>query len=270
MDVLDAVRGGIRPNRYVAPAAPAAESGQVRRDDEDDRSGDGGRAGGDASWVDRVVIPDDISALEAEVRALHRERRAQRRRDRLRRLVSSGRTAPMMMIAVLLVAGLAGLLVLFQPRRTTGTADPVDTGVAATDRRLPDVLVRLVDGTTRRVREFRPAVLALAPVGCGCDAALREAGTASQRHGVDFLLVDRTLPPLPRGLTEPATVRLAEPTGAIPVAFGAEADGRRVPGGPVLVVVGAGGNVVRVLPEASPQALERELAGIAPLSSPTG
>src|ERR671913_357914 len=208
MDVLDAVRGGIRPNRYVAPAAPAAESGQVRRDDEDDRSGEGGRAGGDASWVDRVVIPDDISALEAEVRALHRERRAQRRRDRLRRLVRSGRTAPMMMIAVLLVAGLAGLLVLFQPRRTAGTADPVDTGVAATDRRLPDVLVRLVDGTTRRVREFRPS-----------------------------LLVDRALPPLPRGLTEPATVRLVEPAGAIPVAFGAEADGRRVPGGPVLVVV---------------------------------
>src|SRR5829696_7199564 len=145
MDVLDAVRGGIRPNRYVAPAAPAAESGQVRRDDEDDRSGEAGRAGGDASWVDRVVIPDDISELEAEVRALHRERRAQRRRDRLRRLARSGRTAPMMMIAVLLVAGLAGLLVLFQPRRTAGTADPVDTGVAATDRRLPDVPVRLVE-----------------------------------------------------------------------------------------------------------------------------
>jgi hypothetical protein len=87
---------------------------------------------------------------------------------------------------------------------------------------------------------------------------------------VDFLLVDRTLPPLPRGLTEPATVRLVEPEGAISIAFGAEADGRRAPGGPVLVVVGTDGEVVRVLPEVSPGALERELARIAPVPTPTG
>ena len=242
----------------------------MRRDDEDDRSGEAGRAGGDASWVDRVVIPDDISALEAEVRALRRERRAQQRRARLRGLARPGRSAPMVMVAVLLIAGIAGLLVLFQPRRTTGTPGTVDTGLAATDRRLPDVLVRQADGTARKVRGFRPAVLALAPVGCGCDAALRDAGTAARRHGVDFLLVDRTLPPLPPGLTEPTTVRLVDPNGAIAIAFGAEADGRRAPGGPVLVLVGNGGEVVRVLPEASPQALERELTGIAPLPSPTG
>lgn len=235
----------------------------MRRDDEDDRSGG-------ASWVDRVVIPDDISALDAEVRALRRERRAEQRRSRLRRLTRSGRTGPTMMVVVLLIAGIAGVLVLFQPRRVPGDAMNTDAGVALADRRLPDVLVRRTDGTTRRVRDFRPAVVALAPIGCACDEALRDAGTAAQRHGVGFLLVDRTLPPLPAGLTEPATVRLAEPDGAIAVAFGAEADGRRVPGGPVLVVVGAGGGVVRVLPEASPQALERELEGIAPLPAPTG
>ena len=265
--MLAAVHDGIRPIGYVAPAAVPADSGPVRRDDEDDRSGEAGRADGDASWVDSVVIPDDISALEAEVRALRRERRAQQRRTRLRRLTRSGRTAPLMMVVVLLIAGVAGLLVLFQPRRTPGT---VDTGLAATDRRLPDVLVRRADGTTRRAREFRPAVLALAPVGCGCDRELLGAGTAARRHGVDFLLVDRTLPPLPPGLTEPGTIRLIDPEGAIAIAFGAEADGRRAPGGPVLVVVGEGGEVVRVLPEASPQALERELTGIAPLPSPTG
>jgi hypothetical protein len=235
----------------------------VRRDDDDDRSGE-------KSWVDRVVIPDDISALDAEVRALRRERRAQGRRARLRRLTRSGRTGPMAMVAVLLVAGIAGVLVLFQPRRTPGNVTNADAGLTVADRRLPDVLVRLRDGTTRRVRDFRPAVVALAPIGCRCDAELREAGIAAARHGVDFLLVDRTLPPLPPGLAEPAAVRAAEPNGAIAIAFGAEAEGRRVPGGPVLVVVGAGGSVVRVLPEASPQALERELSGIAPLPTPTG
>ena len=238
----------------------------MRPDDEDDRSGEAAPAGGGASWVDRVVIPDDISALAAEVRALHRERRAQRRRDRLGRLFT-GHYAPLLLVAVLLVAGVTGLLVLLQPRRTAGAPTGLaDTGVQATDRRLPDVPVRLVDGTTRRVREFRPAVLALTPVGCGCDAALRETGVAAHRHGVDFVLVDRTLPPLPRGLAEPATVRAVEPTGALAAAYGAEDGGRRAPGGPVLVVVGADGAVVRVLPQASPQALERELAAVAPVS----
>ena len=241
----------------------------MRRDDDDDRSGGAGRPGGDGSWVDSVVIPDDISALESEVRALRREQRARQRWTRLGRLTRFGRTGPFLVVAVLLIAGVAGLLALFQPRRPAGAPGTVDTGLAVTDRRLPDVLVRLVDGTTRRVREYRPAVVALAPVGCACDAELRGAGTAARRHGVDFLLVDRTPPPLPPGLTEPGTVRLVDPTGAISVAFGAEAEGRRAAGGPVLLVVGAGGEVVRVLPGASPQALERELDGIAPLPSPT-
>ena len=45
---------------------------------------------GGTSWVDRVVIPDDLSELDAEVRALRRERRVQRRRQRLRRLSRLG------------------------------------------------------------------------------------------------------------------------------------------------------------------------------------
>jgi hypothetical protein len=241
----------------------------VRRDDEDDRSGDTGRNGGGASWVDRIVIPDDISALDAEVRALHRERRAQRRRQRLRRLSGSGRmSGPLILVAVLLLAAVSGLLVLFQPRRTPGTVTTLAENTAAADRMLPDVLVRLVDGTTRRVREFRPAVVALAPVGCRCDAALAQAGTAAGRHGISFLLVDRTLPPLPAGLTDPAAIRLVEPTGEIATRYGAEKDDRRVPGGPVLVLVGAGGQVVRVLPEASPKALDRELENLKPQAAP--
>jgi hypothetical protein len=233
----------------------------VRRDDEDDRSGEPGGT----SWVDRIVIPDDISELDAEIRALRRERRAQRRRQRLRRFAAPGRTgAPLLLVAVLLVAGIAGLLVMFQPRRTAGNVTTLGAAQTA-DRRLPDTVVKLVDGTTKRARDLRPAVFALAPIGCNCDPELLEAGTASHRHNLNFYLVDRVLPPLPRGLTDRSAIRAVEPTGTIAERYKAEKeDGTRVPGGPVLVLVGGAGDVVRVLPQASPRTLESELSTLAP------
>jgi hypothetical protein len=236
----------------------------VRRDDEDDRSGE---AGG-ASWVDRIVIPDDLSELDAEVRALHRERRAQRRRARLRRLTGSGRTgAPLLLVALLLIAGVAGLLVMFQPRRTAGSVTSPGTA-QATDRQLPDATVRLVDGTTGHIRDYHPAVFALAPTGCRCDAALTAAGLAVHRHNLGFYLVDRKLPPLPRGLDDSTAVRLAEPTGAVAQRYKAEKGGTRVPGGPVLVLVGGGGQVVRVLPGPPPRMLDSELSLLVPQAAP--
>jgi hypothetical protein len=232
----------------------------VRRDDDDDRSGE---AGG-ASWVDRIVIPDDISELDGEVRALRRERRVQRRRQRLRRLTGSGRTgAPLLLVALLLVAGVAGLLVMFQPRRTAGSVTGLGA-VQATDARLPDVLVTVAGGTKRRVRDYRPAVFALAPTGCRCNTELLAAGTAAHEHNVNFYLVDRSLPSLPPGLTDRTAVRLAEPTGTIAQRYDAEKDGRRVTGGPVLVLVGGDGQVARVLPQASPRTLEAELSALVP------
>jgi hypothetical protein len=229
----------------------------VRRDDDEERSGETGGA----SWVDKVVIPDDISELDAEVRALRRERRVQRRKSRLRRLTGSGRTtAPLLMVVVLLVAGVAGLLVLFQPRRAPGTVATLNSQANL----LPDVMVTLVGGSRRAVRDLRPGVFALAPVGCDCDPALVAAGTAAHRHNLTFFLVDRTLPPLPAGLTEATTTRLVEPTGIVAERFAAEKNGQRVDGGPVLVLVAASGQVQRVLPQASPRTLESELDQLVP------
>jgi hypothetical protein len=234
----------------------------VRRDDDEERSGE---AGG-ASWVDKIVIPDDLSELDAEVRALRRERRVQRRRSRLRRLTGTGgTTGPLLLVAVLLIAGVAGLLVLFQPRRTAGTVAALDS--AQTTDHLPDVLVTLVDGSRRAVREFRPGVFALAPAGCDCDAALVAAGTAAHRHHVTFFLLDRKLAALPAGLTAATTTRLVEPTGTIAERYAAEKNGRRVDGGPVLVLVGASGQVQRVLPQATPRTLESELSQLVPQAS---
>jgi hypothetical protein len=236
----------------------------VRRDDEDDRSG----GAGGSSWVDRIVIPDDISELDAEIRALHRERRAQRRRAKLRRLTGSGRTGgPLLLVALLLIAGVAGLLVMFQPRRTPGSVTPLGTA-QATDGRLPDTSVQVVDGNTRRIRDLRPAVFALAPKGCGCDVRLASVAAAAHRHNLRFYLVDRSLPALPRGLTEATATRLVERTGVVAQKYNAEKDGRRVPGGPVLVFVGAGGQVADVLPTPTPAAVEGRLSALVPEAAP--
>lgn len=215
----------------------------MRRDDEDDR------AGGE-SWIDHVVIPDDISELDAEIRALHRERRARARRDRLRRLASPrGVAGPLVLVVLLMIAGVASLLMLFQPRRPTSAPAPLASpaGSGRNGGLLPDVPVTQADGTSRSLRGFRPAVLALAPIGCGCDATLRDVGFTVTGHGVHYLLVDRKLPGQPVGLPPAGTVRLAEPTGRLAAEYAAEADGRRTPGGPVLVLVAADGRVVRTL-----------------------
>jgi hypothetical protein len=232
----------------------------VRRDDEDDRSG----GAGGPSWLDRIVIPDDISELDADVRALHRERRARRRRARLRRLTGSGRSGgPLLLVALLLIAGVAGLLVMFQPRRTTGSVTPPGA-TQATDTRLPDTPVELVGGATRLIDDFRPAVFALAPNGCDCDAALAAVGTAVHEHNLRFFLVDRSLPRLPRGLSDDTATRLVDRTGVVAEKYKAEKDGKRAAGGPVLVFVDAGGQVTDVLPQPVPSAVERDLSTIAP------
>jgi hypothetical protein len=127
-----------------------------------------------------------------------------------------------------------------------------------------------VDGRTRRIREFHPAVFALAPIGCHCDAALAAAGVAVHRHKLPFYLVDRSLPPLPVGLTDATAVRLIEPAGAVAARYNAERDGKRVPGGPVLVFVEAKGGVVKVLRRPTPSMVERGLLMIGTATTPAG
>jgi hypothetical protein len=59
-----------------------------------------------------------------------------------------------------------------------------------------------------------------------------------------------------------------EPTGLVAERYAAEKNGRRVPGGLVLVLVGAGGDVVRVLPDAPDRTVQRELSELAPEAAP--
>jgi hypothetical protein len=234
----------------------------VRRDDEDDHSG----GAGGSSWVDRIVIPDDISDLDAEIRALHRERRAQRRRARLRRLTGSGRTgAPLLLVALLLIAGVAGLLVMLQPRRTAGNVTPL--GTAQADHRLPAATVTYEDSSVHQIRDLRPAVFALAPNGCSCAERLNAIAVAAESHNIRFYLVDRLAPAVPPGMEAPA-IPLIEPNGVVAEKYNAEKNGKRVAGGPVLVLVAAGGDVLEVLPEVTPRALEDGLSQLEPKAAP--
>ena len=81
--------------------------------------------------------------------------------------------------------------------------------------------------------------------------------------------MDRTLPPLPAGLTDATAIRLVEPTGTVAQKYDAEKDGSRVAGGPVLVFVAADGQVAEVLPTADPGTLEaRAVDALVPEAAP--
>jgi len=157
--------------------------------------------------------------------------------------------------------------VMFQPRRTSGSVTPLGTA-QATDRRLPDTRVTLANGSVRSIRDLRPAVFALAPNGCRCDAQLVAVSRDVREHNLSFYLVDRSLPRLPKGLTDAGATRLVEPNGVLAAKYNAEKDGKRVAGGPVLVFVGSDGQVAEVLPKPTPTLVERELSTLAPSAAP--
>ena len=127
-----------------------------------------------------IVIPDDARELERDVLAYHRELRAQRRHRRTRRLGGSltrdGMVLPLLAscLALTLLAGT--LLTMFTARRvvppatqTTSEPQAVDPSPAASQPsgQLPPARV-MVDGAASSLRQLKPAVLMLIPVGCRC------------------------------------------------------------------------------------------------------
>jgi hypothetical protein len=241
----------------------------VRRDDDDGMPGEG-RSPGDPDWLERVVVPDDISALEADIRALQRERRAASRRRTVRRILPLHRiSAPIVIVVLIVASGITGLVVLFHPRRAgvgaTGSAAPLATPSAQVGQvrgLVPDVRLTLPDGSAKAVRDYRPAVLALVPTGCACDAAVRESSLAAARHQVVFVLVDPGPPP--SGATRPdrgAVLRGTDSSGTLARTYGSATEAAHDAGTPVLVLVAADGRVSRVLREtADRRTLDGELA----------
>ncbi len=152
--------------------------------DDDDRPRDASSAA-DPSWPD-IVIPDDISALQADIQAYRREQRLaiwRSRWDRLRRLRGA---APLLVVtSALVVAGLvATLLTVMAPTAGTSntTALPLAHPTASPGTvggLLPEAVLQgdTAHGPTD-TSALRPAVLALVPTHCDCAALL---GTVAQQ-----------------------------------------------------------------------------------------
>jgi hypothetical protein len=134
----------------------------------------------DAAWTDPVVVPDDIRELDADVEAYHREQRALRRRRRWEHLHRHMRPAtPALLVAIAVAAlGFAGILIgflgLHRPIAVPApvTAAPIATEpIAAVGKPgglLPDLRLAAADGRSVDIRAFRPALVALVPLHCGC------------------------------------------------------------------------------------------------------
>ena len=96
----------------------------------------GGGAGWDESPLD-IQIPDDARELDRDVLAYHREQRAKRRRNRLRRLAGPlgghGTLLPLLasILAVCLVAGAMLSVATFSPPTAPGTPSHSPTAKAA-------------------------------------------------------------------------------------------------------------------------------------------
>ena len=129
-----------------------------------------------------IVIPDDARELDRDVLAYRREMRAQRRRQRLMRLLRpfnrsglGGPTAIVPLIALCLALALVGGALLsvltISPAEQDSTLTPTATpsghdGLTA----LPQGNVRL-DGATKPVRSLVSSAIALVPANCGRRAA---------------------------------------------------------------------------------------------------
>ena len=139
----------------------------------------GGGSGWDEPPLD-IQIPDDARELDRDVLAYHRELRAKRRRNRLRRLTgpfaAHGTVMPVLasILAVCLVAGAMLSVATFSPATApAGQADPAGHGVPHRPAR-----AAAVERPGLRPAESRPATTGTSPA-----PGSREPGPAPRAPG---------------------------------------------------------------------------------------
>lgn len=154
----------------------------------------------DAPWIDPVVVPDDIRALQADIDAYHRELREAGRHDLLRRLTASrlwrrGAT-PVAVIATALglAAVVFAVLTVGDPgvgRRVPPSplASAPTAAIGQQDGLLPDLTVRTVSGESRSVRQLRPALVALLPERCDCLALINSLAGQAETVGAPLVVI---------------------------------------------------------------------------------
>lgn len=240
------------------------QSGHMTRDD-DGRSPDSGGSpvGGEPFDWRHFVVPDDARELQGDIRAYHREQRANARSERLRRLLlwnRFGPAGPVVLTTLFLMIGFIALMVLFPaPERHAATADPLATAVRTEGQEgglVPDVVITPDHGDARSLRAYRPSVVMLLPERCDCAERIRTVTTAAQRHQVRTVLVASDTPGQISGVSDTDVVRAADPTGAL-------ADLFRLGDQPMLLLVRSDGVLNRVLLDVpSDNALDGELVVI--------
>jgi hypothetical protein len=173
-----------------------------------------------------VIIPDDASELEADRAALHKERRRQARRNRLRAL--TGRPpvgtapgdnqsvgVPLMIMAVAVLVTLVSLFVVTWARGPAGSL----TQSSTTNRRpdstsaseLSDISLTDTVGAPVRLGSVLPAIVLLVD-GCACTSLVNDLAKTAPA-GVNIVPVARTVP---SGTSVAANIRpLADPNGQL-------------------------------------------------------
>lgn len=147
---------------------------------------------------DRVVIPDDASALEAEMWALRAELHRRGRHAALagpdpgNRWRLAGRMAPLLLGSLLLLAFLASLATTVRPA-TIQAADAAPLATTSVpDGQVGGLLPRgIVDvgGATKSTRDIRPATLVLLPATGAGQQLLDSVYLQAQSYGAPMALV---------------------------------------------------------------------------------
>ena len=183
-----------------------------------------------------IEIPDDARELARDVQAYHRERRAARRRRRLGRLhaplTKDGLVLPLLAGCLVMVMISGVLLTVFSASnsgtpaaafRPSSSNSPQNPQISAAGSSTasppapsppplgsqPRPLVSatvVVGGHAVAVYRLLPAVLALAPAGCQCTAALRQLRRQAAAHKVPLYLITTAD-------AQPAAARLARAAG---------------------------------------------------------
>jgi hypothetical protein len=176
--------------------------------DDDDRPRDASSAA-DRSWDEgedlavawsNAVAPDDISELVADVKAYHRELRAQRRRQALHRRFDRRGAVPLtMVLAGLALAAAVALLASLVVPNHGKPPGPAKLSATAADPRAGGLLPAaqlLRVGTTQQVasRALRPAVLALVPDPCHCTALLDRIAADARAEGLPLVVIAPNYP----------------------------------------------------------------------------
>lgn len=219
-----------------------------------DEQGHSGADGSPSEWQPGdqpdgapMVVPDDISELDADIRAWRREQRTAHRRTALDRVFLRGRFGLMMplVLGFLLLAAVSSVvtLIVSSPPPQRPGALPLARPSAGSGRvggLVPDVTTRDALGAAQSLRAIRPAVLLLAPAGCACDSAIRSLATSAEHNRLRLTVVGDRRPALPDEVSTSLADSRSEPTGRLLRSF--HATDR-----PVTVLVRADGVIDRIL-----------------------